>query len=418
MMAGMIEKLKDLIKIVRAFVFKEKQKTGVLGQLKMDIDADRKDRSAQRDIPSIDLSSLEKFPIKKIAFFVLLLLGGIALAAVLLWTKLTTLSHNYSSSEPLENQAPQVESAQNAGFLPGKSVPVKPKPEVKKEEAISPQPDHKDEQKDSHNPVIEPQEKKIESVSKPETKTLARIMPSSNTAQGISQTINPQYLVENPILKVQKAVLILKGFGLNKIHGDSILDEIYDDIVVAIDPYTTGLQDEIEILADYGFDVLVTIPLEDMNPRKDQGHLTVRTTMKTTVREKILGSILDVSAPAQGILFSGGRKLLKSPTDVQALVTYLSAHDKFVVLGDDVLNNKFFKIADASSLNYLVVAADNSPMSDVDRILGMVRRTGFVILSFDINTPDVVDKIKQWIKVLDENKIDVVSISNLLKRND
>ncbi len=416
-MAGMIEKLKDLAKIVQAFVFKEKQKSGVLGQLKMDAGSDQKDRSTQRDIPSIDLSPLEKFPIKKIAFFVLLLLGGIALAAILLWTKLTTLSHNYSSSQPLENQAPKVELEQNAGFLPGKSVLIKPKPETKQEEN-PPQSDHKDEQKNSHNSVIELHEKKIESVSKPETKTLARIMPSSNTAQGISQTINPQYLVENPILKVQKAVLILKGFGLNKIHGDSILDEIYDDIVVAIDPYTTGLQDEIGILTDYGFDVLVTIPLEDMNPRKDQGHLTVRTTMKPTVREKVLGSVLDVSVSAQGILFSGGRKLLKSPADVQALVTYLSAHDKFVVLGDDVLNNKFFKIADASSLNYLVVAADNCPMPDVDQILGMVRRTGFVILSFDINTPDVVDKIKQWIKVLDENKIDVVSISNLLKKND
>ena len=54
----------------------------------------------------------------------------------------------------------------------------------------------------------------------------------------------------------------------------------------------------------------------------------------------------------------------------------------------------------------------------MDQVLGVVRRTGFVVLSFDINTPDVVDKIKQWIKILDDNKIDVVSISNLLKEND
>ena len=64
------------------------------------------------------------------------------------------------------------------------------------------------------------------------------------------------------------------------------------------------------------------------------------------------------------------------------------------------------------------MAADECPISSMDQVLGVIRRTGFVVLSFDVNTPDVVDKIKQWIKILDDNNIDVVSISNLLKEND
>jgi polysaccharide deacetylase 2 family uncharacterized protein YibQ len=418
---SLVEKIVDTANSVRLLIPKYKQKTGVVGRIEKDFKAEVTHSKETDAIHNIDLSTLEKISSKKIVLLIALLIGGIALTSIVLWVKLTNFSKGSGPDHSFAATTLAVIQEESTGFLPGKTIRVEKKRDGVKQKTAT-QPDEKKEYPSravvKSQPAIDHKDQPSEPLVKKDLPVLKRIMPSSHTAYGISQTINPQYLVENPILKVQKAVIILKGFGLNKIHSDAILDQIYEDIVVAIDPYTTGLQNEVETLSDYGLDVLVMIPLEDTNPYKDQGYLTVRTAMQPNIREKILSSILDASIAAQGILLTGGRKLLKSSADVQSLVTYLSDHNKFVVLGDDVLNNKFFKMADSSRLNYLVVAADECPISAMDQVLGVVRRTGFVVLSFDINTPDVVDKIKQWIKVLDDNKIDVVSISNLLKEND
>lgn len=417
----LVERIVNSASAIRLLMPKYKQKTGVVGRIEKDFKSEVTHSKETDAIHNIDLSTLEKISSKKIVLLIALLIGGIAIASIVLWVKLTNFSKRSGTDDSFVAPTSTVIQEERTGFLPGKTVRVeKNKDDVKQKTAT--QPDEKKEHSSmaavKSELAVDHKNQPTEPLVKKDLPVLRRIMPSSHAAYGISQTINPQYLVENPILKVQKAVIILKGFGLNKIHSDAILDQIYEDIVVAIDPYTTGLHDEVETLSDYGLDVLVMIPLEDTNPHKDQGYLTVRTAMQPNVREKILSSILDASISAQGILLTGGRKLLKSSADVQSLVTYLSNHNKFIVLGDDVLNNKFFKMADSSRLNYLVVASDECPISAMDQVLGVVRRTGFVVLSFDINTPDVVDKIKQWIKILDDNKIDVVSISNLLKEND
>ena len=416
----LVERIVNSAGAIRLLMPKYKQKTGVVGRIEKDFKSEVTHSKETDAIHNIDLSTLEKISSKKIVLLIALLIGGIAIASIVLWVKLTNFSKRSGTDDSFVAPTSTVIQEERAGFLPGKTVGVEKNKDDVKQKPVT-QPDEKKEHSSMAAVKSEPavdHKKQPEPLVKKDLPVLRRIMPSSHAAYGISQTINPQYLVENPILKVQKAVIILKGFGLNKIHSDAILDQIYEDIVVAIDPYTTGLQDEVETLSDYGLDVLVMIPLEDTNPRKDQGYLTVRTAMQPNVREKILSSILDASISAQGILLTGGRKLLKSSADVQSLVTYLSNHNKFVVLGDDILNNKFFKLADSAVLNYLVVAADECPISSMDQVLGVIRRTGFVVLSFDVNTPDVVDKIKQWIKILDDNNIDVVSISNLLKEND
>ena len=416
----LVERIVNSAGAIRLLMPKYKQKTGVVGRIEKDFKSEVTHSKETDAIHNIDLSTLEKISSKKIVLLIALLIGGIAIASIVLWVKLTNFSKRSGTDDSFVAPTSTVIQEERAGFLPGKTVGVEKNKDDVKQKPVT-QPDEKKEHSSMAAVKSEPavdHKKQPEPLVKKDLPVLRRIMPSSHAAYGISQTINPQYLVENPILKVQKAVIILKGFGLNKIHSDAILDQIYEDIVVAIDPYTTGLQDEVETLSDYGLDVLVMIPLEDTNPRKDQGYLTVRTAMQPNVREKILSSILDASISAQGFLLTGGRKLLKSSADVQSLVTYLSNHNKFVVLGDDILNNKFFKLADSAVLNYLVVAADECPISSMDQVLGVIRRTGFVVLSFDVNTPDVVDKIKQWIKILDDNNIDVVSISNLLKEND
>lgn len=413
---------------------KKNQKDGVVGEIKSpDLIENKPDEPKIHDF---DFEAIKKISGTRIVILIALLLGGIAIAAVLLWAKLTSSMGNYESSSPTDSpKQEEVKQSSSDGFLPGKTVVVekKAKPEAKPKVEPEAKPEVKPDIKTESSPAketVEPAPVVAETSSehhkadaKPEVAAehhpeLNKIQLSAKHATGISQTINPQYLVENPILKTQKVVIVLKGFGLNKIHSDAVLDEIDEDIVVAVDPYSTNIKDEIDILKDFDLDVLVMIPLQDLDPFRDQGYLTIRTGMKSGTREKVLSSIFDVSMSSLGVLFTGGRGFLKSDGDVGQLVSYLSNHSRFVVLGDDVLDNKFYKAADAKNINYLAVIGNDLPFSDIDKILGIIRRTGFALLSFDINEPDVVLKINQWIKLLDENKIDVVSLSNLLKKND
>ena len=355
------------------------------------------------------------------------------IGSAVLWAKLTVTSTHYSSTEmdakddvkikeePVKKEAPpkQEESViveqPSSGFLPGRTIVVEKKKEEKDIEPKKTKPlpapsidttkEHSPKSDLSHDPGLK-------------KSNFKHISPPLKEAFGVSKTMNPQYLVENPILKKQKAVIILKGIGLNEVQSDAILDQIDDDVVVAVNPYSTNLADEIDTYRLYGLDTLVMIPLEDLNKLKDQGYLTLRVGMKPDVREKVLSTILDKSSLGLGLFFTGGVGLLKSEPDVTAIVAYLADHNKFVVSGTDVLNNKFYGAADSAKLNYIVVTADDCPVSDADQVLTFIRRTGFAILSFDINTPDVLMKINQWIKILDENKIEIVSISNLLSEND
>ncbi len=421
-------KFKEMLSDIMSRFNRDNKKDGVVGQISTPTETNAKPTSSADEI---DISRIEKVSIKKITILIAILLISVALAAVLLWGKLTGTMSHFETKHVSSNADVVVVQEESSGFLPGKTVVIekkKPEPKVQEETSDSrtQEPDNKSESKpetdikqeaESTKKETKPDEAPKKNESKPKVE-LQGIHLSTEHAHGISKTLNPQYLVENPILKKQKAVIILKGFGLNKVHSDAILDEIDEDIVVAVDPYSTNIQDEIDLLQEFGLDVLVMIPLQDSDPMRDLGYMTIRTNMKPADRDKVLSSIVDISVTSLGILFTGGRDFLKSDNDVNSVVSFFFNHPRFLVLENDVLNNKFFSAADSKKINYLAVIGASLPVSEIENVLGVIRRTGFALLSFDINEPDVVLKINQWIKLLDENKIDVVSLSNLLKKND
>ena len=433
-----VSSLKEHLSGIISRLSHDSKKDGVVGQINTVIEPDAETLG---DVAEIDVSQIEKGSLKKITILIVILLIAVAFAAVLLWGKLTGTMSHFETKHVLGDTEVVVEQEASSGFLPGKTVVVekkKPKPEKIEQNKEEPKaqekaPEPKDPESDSKSESKPETDVKQETEStkkeaKPDESTkktesnprvdLHGIHLSTEHAHGISKTLNPQYLVENPILKTQKVVIILKGFGLNKVRSDAILDEIDEDIVVAVDPYSTNVQDEIELLQEFGLDVLVMIPLQDSDPLRDLGYMTIRTGMKPADRDKILSSIVDISVTSLGILLTGGRDFLKSDNDVNSLVSFFFNNPRFLVLENDVLNNKFFSEANSKKINYLAAIGTSLPVSEIEKVLGVIRRTGFALLSFDINEPDVALKINQWIKLLDENKIDVVSISNLLKKND
>ncbi|AIK95958.1 divergent polysaccharide deacetylase family protein [Candidatus Odyssella acanthamoebae] len=373
----------------------------------------------------IGINDVKGISSRRIAFMIILLFILLAATSALLWHKLTVVSNYYASDtiatdtlsekekkEPAKASRPvdvkEVETKQSSSsFLPAPTFP-QPKSQEKKE------------------PVVE---KILEAVPIEETKphpkklvetgasSIVRLkkQPYATLTNTVIDTINPQFLLENPVTSNQQVSIIVSGLGLNTKISDAVVDQLPTTITLAVSPYTVNIDNFIEILKLQGFDVLMGLLLEDGKADVDLGWLTLRAKSTKENKEKLLNQYLDLSRNCTGFYAEAGHLFLKSYSDVVEFLELITSQKNFIIAPPDVLMNQFHKAAAQSRANYAGVTLLSPDVALSSEFISFVKRTGYGILAFDVNTDGVAEKIIQWIKILSENKIRVVPISDLLQ---
>lgn len=242
-----------------------------------------------------------------------------------------------------------------------------------------------------------------------------RKQPYVNFSNTIVDTINPQFLIENPITSQQEVAIIVRGLGISPEKSDRITDQLPANVTLAVSPYTPNIQSFVETLKMQGFDVLLSLFLEGYSQDSDSGRLTLRLKTNQQQREEILSQYLRLSAGCSGFYAEGGQRFLKSHPEVLECLSYLSEKQKVIIAPPDVLMNQFHIAAAQAKANYVGVSLINPNANYASELVSLVKRTGYGIIVFDMDSEDIIDKINQWIKILSDNKIDIVPISFLLR---
>ncbi|MBW8308833.1 MAG: divergent polysaccharide deacetylase family protein [Candidatus Paracaedibacteraceae bacterium] len=378
--------------------------------------------SAPKQISVKDVKGISS---RRIIVMIVLLFIVLASASTVLWRKLTTISNHYSTGnitidtlpeeekkEPLKAPKPsqnkENESQQSrSSFLPPPTIPQS-KPEGKKE-AVG--------EKEAEPAPVEHPKPSIKKAAEERTSLASgfRKQPYVTLTNTVMDTINPQFLLENPVTSNQQVAIIVSGLGLNTKISDSVVDQLPLTVTLAVSPYTVEIDNFIEILKLQGFEVLMGVLLEDGKADTDLGWMTFRTKSTRENKEKLLDEYLDRSRNCIGFYAEAGHMFLKSYPDVTEFLELIQAQKNFIIAPPDVLMNQFHKAAAKSHINYAgvtLLAPDTNLSSE---FISFIKRTGYGILAFDIKTDGVVEKIIQWIRILSENKISVVPISDLLQ---
>ncbi|WP_010297400.1 divergent polysaccharide deacetylase family protein [Candidatus Odyssella thessalonicensis] len=242
-----------------------------------------------------------------------------------------------------------------------------------------------------------------------------RKQPYVNLSNTIVDTINPQFLIENPITSQQEVAIIVRGFGISPEKSDRITDQLPPNVTLAVSPYTPNIKSFVETLKIQGFDVLLSLFMEGYSQDSDSGRLTLRLKASQQQREEILNQYLSLSTGCSGFYAEGGQRFLKSHPEVLECLSYLSEKQKVIIAPPDVLMNQFHIAAVQARANYAGVSLVNPNTNYASELVSLVKRTGYGIIVFDMDSEDIIDKINQWIKILSDNKIDIVPISFLLR---
>lgn len=226
-------------------------------------------------------------------------------------------------------------------------------------------------------------------------------------------TINPQFFIQAADNKTQKIAILIVGLGINETLTDQILSETPKDVSLVFSPYSPDLEDLIELAQYESFSTLVAAPLEDEDPVTDQGYLTLKTRVSEEENLENLKKITLYAKQADCIYGQGGARLLRSSKEMKPIFEYMREVNNCFVAPPDILVNRLHEVAAALQLNYACTTIENPTASMMPSIEALTKRTGFSILAFDAK-PGIVDEIKEWIKKLEQVKISVVPITEII----
>lgn len=227
------------------------------------------------------------------------------------------------------------------------------------------------------------------------------------------KTINPQFFIQAADNKAQKVAILIVGLGINEALTDEVLLRVPKNVSLVFSPYSPALDSLIEFAQYEDFSVLVAAPLEDEDPVTDQGYLTLKTRVSEEENIENLKKITLHAKQADCIYGQGGARLLRSAKEMKPIFEYMREVNNCFVAPPDILVNRLHEVAAALQLNYACTTIENPAASMMPSIEALTKRTGFSILAFDAK-PGIVDEIKEWIKKLEQAKLSVVPITEII----
>lgn len=226
-------------------------------------------------------------------------------------------------------------------------------------------------------------------------------------------TINPQFFIQAADNKTQKIAVLIVGLGINETLTNQILSQVPKNVSLVFSPYSQDLEDLIEFAQYEDFSVLVAAPLEDEDSVTDQGYLTLKTRVSDEENLDNLKKVTFYAKHADCIYGQGGARLLRSSKQMKPIFEYIREVNNCFVAPPDILVNRLHEVAAALQLNYVCTTIENPSIGMMPSIEALTKRTGFSIIAFDAR-PGIVEEIKEWIKKLEQAKLAVVPITEII----
>lgn len=248
-----------------------------------------------------------------------------------------------------------------------------------------------------------------------EEKTAFSMQPyiQPDTQIPLIKTINPQFFIQAADNQSQKTAILIVGLGINEALTDQILSQVPENVSLVFSPYSPDLEGLIDFAQYAGFATLVAAPMEDEDPITDQGYLTLKTRISEEQNLENLKKITLSAVQADCLYGQGGARFFRSVREMKLVFQYMREKNNCFVAPPDVLVSQFHEVAAALRLNYVCTTIENPTDSMMPSIEALTKRTGFSILAFDAK-PGVIDEIKGWIKKLEEAKLSIVPITEII----
>lgn len=232
------------------------------------------------------------------------------------------------------------------------------------------------------------------------------------------KTINPHFLIDKPVTDspLRRFCIILYNMdgntGISEEMDIAYLN-IPEKVTIAINPYTDDLSSLITDVKSLGHETLLQMPWEHTDKYIDQGSLTVLSQQRQDQLIDNLKTLLALSQGTSGFFVPQGSSLLQHPQNLTLTLQFIANNKNTLIAPPDILMNNLHMIATKMNLNYACITLIDPKLTDLNAIIKLAQRTGFVILAFPLKkNVDII--INDWIKRLEDAKLSISTISDIL----
>lgn len=237
------------------------------------------------------------------------------------------------------------------------------------------------------------------------------------TTKGIIRTINPHFLRErtNSTSKQESQNIIsivLYDVGVKEDETDKILQEIPEEVTIAVSPYAKDIDSLTQDLNTLGYTVLLQMPWERDDPYVDTGNLTLSAKQNYSSLLQNLTILQERSKNTSGFFVARGETLMRHPPNLSAILQFIARNQKTLIAPPDVLLSQLHVIAAQSHLDYACITLVDPKDEDFQAIDRLAKRSGFAILAFPLKK-NSGNLINSWIKKIERAKLTLVPTSKI-----
>lgn len=244
--------------------------------------------------------------------------------------------------------------------------------------------------------------------------------PSASAWPILKTALHGRYYEPSSKQKSTSIVIILTGLGLNKTMTQQLLTTLDKKFTLAFSPYSPNLKEQLENAKNFGFQVIVTLPMEPHSyPNPDPGPFTVLSGVKATENQNKIKPLLDNLPRGLIILGEYGSKFLSSSEDLTPVLLELKNHGhSFIDPNTSMLSLAQSTCKDVGMPCFQVDTtlsqdADVNEINNfVNNIIQNSKENGTIIVSVPA-IHAVTKQISEWTDTLTKNGINLVTIAGI-----
>ncbi len=233
--------------------------------------------------------------------------------------------------------------------------------------------------------------------------------------------------IQEPVLgPPAKVVVIIDDMGLNAAKTREVI-ELQHPLTLAFLPYADGLDEKTSLAKQKGHELMIHIPMEAMNPDLDGGPFPLTTGLERAEFEDVLDKVFASFEGYAGVNNHMGSRLTQDPQRMGWVMERLKGKQ---------LEGEALYFVDSKTINTSIAAqtaaqhgiphntrdvfldhyeTEDDVMKALEQLERVARNRGYAIA---IGHPKqrTVSALKKWLPTLDDKNLELVAMSDVVKR--
>ncbi|MBX9805823.1 MAG: divergent polysaccharide deacetylase family protein [Alphaproteobacteria bacterium] len=234
------------------------------------------------------------------------------------------------------------------------------------------------------------------------------------------QTGLPSRYFEPPTKSTRPTVtIILTDLGLNKNLTDQVLTTLQGPFILAFNPNSPNLHEQLTSATRLGFSVLIALPMEPYNyPNVDPGPLTLLTGVKAEQNIEKTKAILDHTPKGTGVIGLLGSRFTISKTDLDPVLQEIKRQGRIFIDPNTTPHTQVQETCESLQMPYQQVDLTlplTTSSDQVDEFLKKIiqnsKENDNILISVPA-IPEIVNVLPAWVDTLNENGIELEPMPN------